>query len=220
MRARAHSFPLSKRARLFPSAAYRRSAPPQLALDRLKWRCLSCFGAAGWFRSAKKQTRFFALRLTLFIRKQRRLECFDIIGFFCNAKGQRMKKHTLAFYAGHEARRRMAVFPIQLTRSHTKPASRGTCRATAVKPRPTPMSPYGAQSERGSASEPKVRPTAVCSTRQLTENHTRPASREACRRAAVKRSQVTFPRAAPRPMGAVWGAGRREEARIQWMQPP
>ncbi len=31
LRARAHSFPLSKRARLFPSAAYRRSAPPQLA---------------------------------------------------------------------------------------------------------------------------------------------------------------------------------------------
>ena len=31
VRARAHSFPLSKRARLFPSAAYRRSAPPQAA---------------------------------------------------------------------------------------------------------------------------------------------------------------------------------------------
>ena len=30
VRARAHSFPLSKRARLFPSAAYRRSAPPPL----------------------------------------------------------------------------------------------------------------------------------------------------------------------------------------------
>ena len=35
VRARAHSFPLSKRARLFPSAAYRRSAPPQLAWGRL-----------------------------------------------------------------------------------------------------------------------------------------------------------------------------------------
>ena len=32
VRARAHSFPLSKRARLFPSAAYRRSASPQLAV--------------------------------------------------------------------------------------------------------------------------------------------------------------------------------------------
>ena len=45
VRARAHSFPLSKRARLFPSAAYRRSAPPQSAagilipcgLGRLPW---------------------------------------------------------------------------------------------------------------------------------------------------------------------------------------
>ena len=34
VRARAHSFPLSKRARLFPSAAYRRSAPPQLAAGK------------------------------------------------------------------------------------------------------------------------------------------------------------------------------------------
>ena len=45
VRARAHSNPLSKRARLFPSAAYRRSAPPQSAagilipcgLGRLPW---------------------------------------------------------------------------------------------------------------------------------------------------------------------------------------
>ena len=35
VRARAHSFPLSKRARLFPSAAYRRSASPQSAWGRL-----------------------------------------------------------------------------------------------------------------------------------------------------------------------------------------
>ena len=43
VRARAHSFPLSKRARLFPSAAYRRSAPPQLAVGRLT----PC--GVGWF---------------------------------------------------------------------------------------------------------------------------------------------------------------------------
>ena len=35
-RARARLFPLSKWAGLFPSAAYRRSAPPQVALGRLK----------------------------------------------------------------------------------------------------------------------------------------------------------------------------------------
>ena len=46
-RARAHSFPLSKRARLFPSAAYRRSAPAQLAVDRLTPCRLGCFGV-GW----------------------------------------------------------------------------------------------------------------------------------------------------------------------------
>ena len=55
VRARAHSFPLSKRARLFPSAAYRRSAPPQLALGRLKWRCLGCFDAAETFLQRRKQ---------------------------------------------------------------------------------------------------------------------------------------------------------------------
>ena len=43
-RARARLFPPSKWAGLFPSAAYRRSAPPQVALGRLKWRRLECFG--------------------------------------------------------------------------------------------------------------------------------------------------------------------------------
>ena len=50
VRARAHSFPLSKRARLFPSAAYRRSAPPQVALGRLNQCELGCYGV-GWMAS-------------------------------------------------------------------------------------------------------------------------------------------------------------------------
>ena len=41
------------------------------------------------------------------------------------------------FSASHEACRRMAVFSIQLPRSHTRPASREACRRAAVKPRPT-----------------------------------------------------------------------------------
>ena len=45
-RARARLFPPSKWAGLFPFAAYRRSAPPQLAWGKLKWRCLGCFGVA------------------------------------------------------------------------------------------------------------------------------------------------------------------------------
>ena len=53
-RARARLFPPSKWAGLFPSAAYRRSAPPQLALGRLKWRCLGCFDAVGMVSQRKK----------------------------------------------------------------------------------------------------------------------------------------------------------------------
>ena len=63
-------------------------------------------------------------------------------GDFCNVKGQREIQFTLAFVASHEARRRMAVYAMQPAGNHTSPASRGTCRATAVKPRPSRMSPY------------------------------------------------------------------------------
>ena len=50
--------------------------------------------------------------------------------------------------ASHEARRRMAVYAIQAAGSRTRPASRGTRRATAVKPRPgcfptSSPAPYG-----------------------------------------------------------------------------
>ena len=48
----------------------------------------------------------------------------------------------LAFVASHEACRRMAVCTRQRTGNCTRPASRGTCRATAVKPRPIRMSLY------------------------------------------------------------------------------
>ena len=51
----ARHFPPSKWAGLFPSAAYRRSAPPQAALGRLKWRCLGCFDAAETFLQRRKQ---------------------------------------------------------------------------------------------------------------------------------------------------------------------
>ena len=49
-RARARLFPPSKWAGLFPFAAYRRSAPPQLALDRLNQCELGCYGV-GWMAS-------------------------------------------------------------------------------------------------------------------------------------------------------------------------
>ncbi len=53
VRARAHSFPLSKRARLFPSAAYRRSAPAQLAAGRLTPCGVRCFDVAWGFFAAR-----------------------------------------------------------------------------------------------------------------------------------------------------------------------
>ena len=62
-RARARLFPPSKWAGLFPSAAYRRSAPPQLALSRLKQRCLGCFDVAEMALHRKTADLVFALRL-------------------------------------------------------------------------------------------------------------------------------------------------------------
>ena len=57
-----------------------------------------------------------------------------------------------------------------------------------------------------SASRGTRRATAVYVI-QFTREPARPASREARCRAAVTRSQPAFPQAAPRSMGAVWGAG-------------
>ena len=69
VRARAHSFPLSKRARLFPSAAYRRSASPQVALGRLN-QCKLGYCIAAWMTSwCRKTGLFFLLRSTLSIHK-------------------------------------------------------------------------------------------------------------------------------------------------------
>ena len=56
----AHLFPPSKWAGLFPSAAYRRSAPPQLVQGRLKWRCLGCFGVV-WMALQRRKTGLFFL---------------------------------------------------------------------------------------------------------------------------------------------------------------
>ena len=56
--------------------------------------------------------------------------------------GRGMGSRGTAPCASHEACRRMAVFTMQITWSHTRSASRGTRRATAVKPQPTHMSPY------------------------------------------------------------------------------
>ena len=57
-RARARLFPPSKWAGLFPFAAYRRSAPPQLALGRLNQCRLGWFAAAWIFLQCKRPAGF------------------------------------------------------------------------------------------------------------------------------------------------------------------
>ena len=139
----ARLFPPSKWAGLFPSAAYRRSAPPQLALGRLNQRELGYYVAA-WVVSPHRKTDLifshygwhyaYSISAAWHVSVQ--------IEYFCNAKGQRGFKSTLAFWASRRACRPTAVFSIQLAGNHTRLASRETrCRA-AVKPRPTGMSLY------------------------------------------------------------------------------
>ena len=111
--------------------------------------------------------------------------------------------------ASRRACRPTAVCARRQTGNHTRPASREACRRAAVTPRPSrfPSStpaPYGrGVGCRGSppaASRRACRPTAVCARRQ-TGNHTRPASREACRRAAVTPRPSRFPSSTPAPYG-------------------
>ena len=61
---------------------------------------------------------------------------------FCKAKGQRHFKTMLAFGASRRPYRPTAVCTGQLAGNRTRPASRGTRRAMAVKPRPSCMSLY------------------------------------------------------------------------------
>ena len=110
VRARAHSYPLSKRARLFPSAAYRRSAPPRLAIDRLKWRCLRGFGAARMISQCGKTGLIFLLGWRRAYSSSAAVDILTYFGYFCNEKCQRGFKSTLAFVASRRAWRPTAVF--------------------------------------------------------------------------------------------------------------
>ena len=121
-------------------------------------------------------------------------------------KNQRRFTSSLAFIASHEACCRMAVFTMQVTGIHTRPASRGTRRATAVTPQPSRMSLYAPvrkSAARGAGALPLQKNQrrftstlafiasheACCRmavfAMQVTGIHTRPASREARCRAAV-----------------------------------
>ena len=91
----ARLFPPSKWAGLFPSAAYRRSAPPQVALGRLKWRCLGCCSVAGRLRSAEKQDYFFSV-VSIRQTYKRRLGYFGASWIF----SQRKRPAWVSIHAG------------------------------------------------------------------------------------------------------------------------
>ena len=115
-RARARLFPPSKWAGLFPSAAYRRSAPPQVALGRLKGKPVGMLrrNLAGF--AAKKQACFFHYGWHYAYSISIAWDASSRLGYSCNTKGQRDFISTLVFVASHEARCRMAAFSIQQTR--------------------------------------------------------------------------------------------------------
>ena len=102
-------------------------------------------------------------------------------GDFCNVKDQYDFISTLAFLASRRACRPTAVFPSQLTRSCTTPASREARRRAAVTPQPSRMSPY-----------------APVRLRRAVRKGLSP-------RAAVTPQSICFPSSSP--MGAVRGAG-------------
>ena len=86
VRARAHSFPLSKRARLFPSAAYRRSAPPQLAWGKLIPCGLGCFDVAGRLCSVDKWADVLFPQSAVGIRSPCGMGCFGVAWVFLQRK--------------------------------------------------------------------------------------------------------------------------------------
>ena len=97
VRARAHSFPLSKRARLFPSAAYRRSAPPQLAVGILIPCRVGSFNVAWAFCGADKWADFlFPCWRGAYVPSLR-------VGMFLCSSGILQRKRPAGFqiHAGH-----------------------------------------------------------------------------------------------------------------------
>ena len=81
----ARLFPPSKWTGLFPSAAYLRSAPPQLARGRLNQCELGYCIVAWWLRSATKWA-WLLFSTYLIHLKQHRLGCFDAAWIFLQHK--------------------------------------------------------------------------------------------------------------------------------------
>ena len=82
----ARLFPPSKWAGLFPSAAYRRSAPPQSAAGKRTPCGLGCFVVAGRFCSVDKWTDFFGPQSAVGILTPCEVECFNAACIFLQRK--------------------------------------------------------------------------------------------------------------------------------------
>ena len=120
-----------------------------MALGRLKQRCLGCFDAAG-LASQHRETNLFSFSAgdvptkTMLIGMLR--YSLDISA---TQKASVNIESRLPLLRAGGPVRPTAIFSIQLVGSYTRPASRGTRRATAVKPRPSRMSLYVPQRPMG-----------------------------------------------------------------------
>ncbi len=119
---------------------------------------------------------------------------------FCKAKGQRHFKTMLAFGASRRPYRPTTVCTGQLAGNRTRPASRGTRRATAVKPRPSCMSLYAParlrRAVRGAGGHPLPRAARPVAERRPWGRKRR--EREAIRRTFPKRHTYLYSPARPR----------------------
>ena len=84
----ARLFPPPKWAGLFPSAAYRRSAPPQSAAGRLTPCELGYFGVTGRFCGVDEQADFLFPRLVWAGLPLCGVGCFGVAGKFCSEDKQ------------------------------------------------------------------------------------------------------------------------------------
>ena len=119
--------------------------------------------------AAGMKRRFFPLRLEI----------------FPNEKAQPVFQTSWTVKASHEARRRMAAFPIQLSGIHTRPASREACRRAAVTPQPSHMSPYAPARI---ARSPGCRGTAPASPADRFPDA--PCFRRRCRRSRPEKRRI------------------------------
>ena len=127
-------------------------------------------------------------------------------GDFCNVKDQYDFISTLAFLASRRACRPTAVFPSQLTRSCTTPASREARRRAAVTPQPSHMSPYAPVRLRRAVRKGLSPRAAVTPQPSRMSPYAPVRLRRAVRkglspRAAVTPQSICFPSSTPAPYG-------------------